>query len=60
MNDLGMVIDLSHAPFQTAMDAIQFSEAPVIFSHNAAHALRPVPRCRHDEELLACAQKGGL
>ena len=37
MNDLGMVIDLSHASFQTAMDAIHFSDAPVVFSHNAAH-----------------------
>ena len=60
MNDLGMVIDLSHASFQTAMDAIHFSATPVVFSHNAAHTLRPVPRCRNDEELLACAQKGGL
>lgn len=60
MNDLGMVIDLSHASVQTALDAIEFSDAPVIFSHNAAHTLRPVPRCRHDEELLACAHKGGL
>jgi len=60
MNDLGMVIDLSHASFQTAMDAIHVSDVPVVFSHNAAHTLRPVPRCRNDEELLACAQKGGL
>ena len=60
MNDLGMVIDLSHASFQTAMDTIHFSDTPVVFSHNAAHTLRPAPRCRNDEELLACAQKGGL
>ena len=60
MNDLGMVIDCSHASFRTAMDAIQFSDTPVVFSHNAAHTLRPVPRCRNDEELMACAQKGGL
>jgi membrane dipeptidase len=60
MNDLGMAIDLSHASFQTAMDAIQFSQAPVAFSHNAAYTLRPTQRCRKDEELLACARKGGL
>ena len=60
MNDLGMAIDLSHASFQTAMDAIQFSQAPVTFSHNAAYTLRPTRRCRKDEELAACAQKGGL
>ncbi len=38
MNDLGMVIDLSHASFQTAMDAIHFSDVPVVFSHNLACA----------------------
>ena len=60
MNQLGMAIDVSHASFRTAMDAIEFSDAPIAFSHNAAYTLRPVPRCRCDEELLACAQKGGI
>ena len=60
MNALGMAVDLSHASFQTAMDAIQFSEAPCVFSHNAAYTIRPVRRARKDEELTACAQKGGL
>lgn len=60
MNELGMVIDLSHAGDQTALDAIEHSEAPLVFSHNAAHTLRPRPRSRKDRELLAAAAKGGL
>ena len=60
MNDLGMAVDLSHASFQTAMDAIEFSKTPVVFSHNAAYGLRPTRRTRKDEELAACAEKGGL
>jgi membrane dipeptidase len=60
MNQLGMAIDLSHASFRTAMDAIRFSQTPVTFSHNAAYTLRPTPRTRKDEELTACAEKGGL
>lgn len=60
MNDLGMAVDVSHAGFRTAMDAIQHSRAPIIYSHNAAHTLRPTWRTRRDEELLACAKKGGL
>jgi membrane dipeptidase len=60
MNTLGMAIDISHASPRTAMDAIQFSQAPVTFSHNASHALRPTARTRNDEELAACAEKGGL
>ena len=39
MNRLGMIIDLSHSSHQTAMDSIETSEAPVIFSHSSAFAL---------------------
>ncbi len=60
MNDVGMVIDLSHAGQRTAMEAIAASAAPVVFSHNAAHRLRPTRRARRDEGLLACAERGGL
>jgi membrane dipeptidase len=55
-----MVIDLSHAGVRTALDAIEHSRAPVVFSHNAAKAIWPTNRTRGDEELLACARKGGL
>lgn len=60
MNDLGMAVDVSHAGMQTAMDAIEHSRAPIVFSHNASYTLRPNRRTRKDEELLACAKKGGL
>ncbi len=60
MNDLGMAVDLSHASTPTAMDAIEISHAPTVFSHNASYTLRPNGRTRRDEELLACARAGGL
>ena len=68
MNELGMVVDLSHASFRTAMDAIEFSRAPVVFSHDGSHTLGQeqgggeyaAGRLRKDEELLACAKKGGI
>ena len=60
MNDVGMAVDLSHASMPTAMDAIEHSRTPVVFSHNAAYTLRPNLRTRKDEELAACARKGGL
>lgn len=60
MNNVGMVVDLSHAGQRTALDAIEASAAPVVFSHNAAYALRPTRRTRRDEELVACARRGGL
>ena len=68
MNELGMVVDLSHASFRTATDAIEFSEAPVAFSHDGSYTLGlkqgggeyAAGRLRRDEELLACAKKGGI
>ena len=60
MNDLGMAVDVSHAGWQTAMDAIEHSKTPIIYSHNASHTLRPTWRTRKDDELYFCAKKGGL
>ncbi len=61
MNELGMVVDISHAGTRTALDAIEHSKVPVVFSHDGARNLRPaVRRMRTDEELLACANAGGL
>jgi membrane dipeptidase len=60
MNDLGMVVDLSHASSRTALEAIELSQAPTIFSHNAAKAVWPTARTRSDEDFLACVAKGGL
>ena len=60
MNELGMAVDVSHAGWQTAMDAIEHSKTPIIYSHNASHSLRPTWRTRKDDELAACAKKGGL
>jgi membrane dipeptidase len=60
MNHIGMAIDLSHAGSKTALETIELSQVPVVFSHNAAATVRPSRRSRSDEELRACAAKGGL
>jgi membrane dipeptidase len=60
MNDIGMAIDLSHAGSRTALEAIELSKVPVVFSHNAAFSIRPTRRSRSDQELFACAARGGL
>ena len=61
MNELGMLIDLSHCGIQTTLDAIEASKDPVMFNHVGARSLYPrMKRLKTDEELLALAGKGGV
>jgi microsomal dipeptidase-like Zn-dependent dipeptidase len=60
MNDLGLLVDLSHVGARTSLDAIEHSAAPVAITHaNPAFAL-DVPRNKPLEVLRACAQRGGV
>lgn len=60
MNRLGMVIDLSHASEETALDALAISKSPAIFSHTGAHKIAPHPRNVSDDVLKAVAKNGGV
>ncbi|HKE44886.1 MAG TPA: membrane dipeptidase [Steroidobacteraceae bacterium] len=60
MNDLGILVDLSHCGRRTASDAIQASKRPVAFTHTGCAALSDHPRNRTDAELRAVADKGGV
>jgi len=60
MNQLGIIIDLSHVGMRTAMDAIELSKDPVIFTHSNVNAITPHARNLPDETIKAVAVKGGL
>lgn len=60
MNDVGMLIDLSHAGMRTMADAIAASTRPVIVSHSCCKALYEHNRNTTDENIRAIAEKGGL
>ena len=60
MNDLGMLIDLSHVGPKATMEAIEFSKAPVCFTHANAKALCDHFRNKSDEALKAVAERGGV
>ena len=60
MNELGMLVDLSHCGPRTTLDAIEASKKPVAFTHTNCRALRDHPRCKTDAEIRAVATKGGV
>ena len=60
MNELGILIDLSHCGHRTAADAIRASSRPVSFTHTGCDALAPHPRHRSDAEIKAVADSGGV
>jgi len=59
MNKLGMLIDLSHTGYQTTMDVIEASAAPVAFTHTVCQAVHAHDRGKKAEQLEAIAQKNG-
>jgi membrane dipeptidase len=59
-NELGVLLDCSHAGERTSLDMIEMSEKPCIFSHSGAKALRDNLRNISDAQIKNCAAKGGV
>jgi membrane dipeptidase len=60
MNRLGILIDVSHAGDRTSLDTIEASTAPVCISHSGSRELWPISKCKPDDVIRACAERGGV
>lgn len=60
LNDLGVMVDLSHVGVKTFFDAINESRKPILVSHSCVYKLNPVPRNLTDDQIRAVGKNGGL
>lgn len=60
MNELGMIIDVSHVGEQTFNDALSITTKPVIASHSNVWNLCPHRRNLKDYQIQAIAKNGGV
>lgn len=60
MNELRMLVDVSHANMQTMREAAAASRAPILVSHTACMAVHANRRNTTDEVMRAIADRGGL
>jgi membrane dipeptidase len=60
MNELGMLVDLSHCGMATTADGIAHSNAPVSITHSGCRAVYEHPRSKPDDILRALADGGGV
>jgi membrane dipeptidase len=60
MNEVGMLVDVSHSGDRTTLDAIELSPQPIAFTHSNCRALNNHPRLKTDEAIRKLAAKGGV
>jgi membrane dipeptidase len=60
MNRVGMVVDCSHTGRRSSLEAIELCDHPPIFSHSNAYSICPHIRNIHDDQIRACAARGGV
>ena len=60
MNELGMLVDLSHCGTHTTDDGIAASATPVAITHSGCKAIFDHPRSKSDSTLGRLADKGGV
>jgi membrane dipeptidase len=60
MNELGIIIDVSHVGEQTFWDVIANTKKPIIASHSSVYNICPHPRNLKDDQIKAIAKNDGV
>lgn len=59
-NRVGLLLDGSHMSRRSSLDMIELSTEPIVFSHANPRGVVDNPRNLHDDQIRACASKGGV
>ena len=60
MQELGVVVDVSHLSEQSFWNVLEATRGPIVATHSNAAGLTPHPRNLTDEQLRAIARRGGV
>jgi membrane dipeptidase len=60
MNEIGMLVDVSHSSDRTTLDAIELSATPIAITHSNCRALLAHPRLKTDEAIRRLGARGGV
>ncbi|WP_315835322.1 dipeptidase [Bradyrhizobium prioriisuperbiae] len=59
MNELGIIVDVSHSGSRTTLDAIKVSSCPIAITHSSCRSITDHPRAKSDDELRALRDGDG-
>lgn len=60
MNELGMMVDVSHISDESFWDVLNYSKKPVVATHSCCRALADHPRNLTDQMIKALVERGGI
>ncbi|MCK9408338.1 MAG: dipeptidase [Bacteriovoracaceae bacterium] len=60
LNDLGVMVDLSHTGEKTFWDALAVTKKPVLVSHSSVYSICPSRRNLKDDQIKAVAKNNGV
>jgi membrane dipeptidase len=60
MDRVGIVLDGTHTGRRSSLEAMELCRRPPIFSHSGAYAVCAHIRNIHDDQIRACAARGGV